>query len=339
MATAKKTTLGPAPKEAFDYIKNKGWKVGFDYRDVWREEHAVGFTVAKAMQMDVLETIRTEVERAIEDGITLREFQKTLTPRLQKLGWWGKKEMLDPMNGQTIEAQLGSPRRLRTIFNVNCRTARAAGQWQRVERTKKALPYLLFQIGSSKRHRPQHLAWNGTLLPVDDPWWNTHMPPMGYGCKCHIRQVGNAEKRDLEQNGMPDSNAPAELNPETGLPTGRLIKQTVPVKTTAPPIKKRAWLNKRTGETLMVPEGIDPGFDSNPGKTRLANMSRMLAGKLDAADPVIAHAAIRDIVGSPAFLVMAKGEENPIFQAAIRSLGRSEVEKILKAVKTAPAGS
>ncbi len=176
-----RTTPGPAPKEAVDYIKNKGWKVGFDYRDVWREEHAVGFTVAKAMQMDVLEAIRTEVESAIEEGITLREFQKTLTPRLQKLGWWGRQEMTDPMTGKVVEAQLGSPRRLRTIFNVNCRTARAAGQWQRIERTKKGLPWLLFQIGSSRRHRPQHLAWNGTLLSVDDPWWSSHTPPMGYG--------------------------------------------------------------------------------------------------------------------------------------------------------------
>ncbi len=138
---------------------------------------------------------------------------------------------------------------------------------------------------------------------------------------------------------MPDPNAPAELDPETGLPTGRLQRKMVPVKTTAPPIKKRPWLNKRTGETMMVPEGIDPGFDSNPGKTRLTNMARMLKGKLDTADPVVAQAAYRDIVGSPAFSVMAKSEESPLFQAAVRMLGRSEVDKILAALKTAPAGS
>ena len=42
------------PKEALDYIKNKSLKVGFSYKDVWNEEHATAFTVAKAMQIDVL---------------------------------------------------------------------------------------------------------------------------------------------------------------------------------------------------------------------------------------------------------------------------------------------
>lgn len=330
---AKKEFPGPAPKEAIAYIKNKGWKVGFDYRDVWREEHAVGFTVAKAMQMDVLEAVRTEVERAIEEGITLRQFQKTLTPRLQELGWWGKKQMLDTLTGQVREVQLGSPRRLRTIYNVNCRTARAAGQWQRIERTKKGLPFLLFQIGSSRKHRPQHLAWNGTLLSVDDPWWDTHMPPMGYGCKCHVRQVGAAEKRSLEEDGIQDPSAPAEIDPATGLPTGRIERRMMPVRTTAPPIRRRPWVNKRTGETLMVPEGIDPGFDSNPGKARLRNVAQMLAGKLNAADSVVAQTAMRDIVGSPAFTVIAKNEDSPLFQAAIRILGRDKVEAILAEAK------
>ena len=52
------------PKEALAFIRAKGWKVGFDFRDGWREEHATAFTVAKAMSMDVLSSIRGEVERA-----------------------------------------------------------------------------------------------------------------------------------------------------------------------------------------------------------------------------------------------------------------------------------
>jgi len=301
LATATATFPGPAPKEAVDYIKNKGWKPGWDYRDVWREEHAVAFTVAKATQVEVLQSIRTEVERAVTDGITLREFRKSLTPTLQKLGWWGRQDQVDPLTGEIKNVQLGSPRRLKTIYDVNCRTARAAGQWQRAERTKKALPYLLYQVGSARKHRQEHLSWNGTLLPVDDPWWDTHMPINAYGCHCHVRQVSEGEKNDLMQNGIPDPAAPMEINPETGLPTGRRKRMTTPVKTDAPPVKYRDWLNKRTGETIRVPEGIDPGFDTNPGKTRLQNIAQLLAGKLESADLNIAHAAIRDIVSSPTF--------------------------------------
>jgi hypothetical protein len=42
------------PKEALAYLKNKKLQPGFSYKDVWHEEHATAFTVAKAMQLDVL---------------------------------------------------------------------------------------------------------------------------------------------------------------------------------------------------------------------------------------------------------------------------------------------
>jgi hypothetical protein len=330
MAAKKKYEPGPAPKEAVDYIKNKGWKPGWDYRDVWREEHAVSFTVAKATQIEVNDVLRAEVERAIEEGITLREFQTTLKPRLQRLGWWGRKDQIDPLTGEIKNVQLGSPRRLKVIFDVNCRTARAAGQWQRAERTKKTLPYLLYQVGSAKKHRPEHLGWNGTLLPIDDPWWDTHLPINAYGCHCHVRQVSRSEFQRLKKNGIPDPAAPMEINPETGLRTGRRVKRMTPVKTTAPPIKYRDWKNKRTGETIKVPIGIDPGFDTNPGKLRLKNAGEFLAGKLTgSANTSLAQVAARDIVSSVTFADMAEETRQPIMQAAAKLLGRNVLQKLM----------
>ena len=329
---------GPAPKEAVDYIRNKGWKTSWDYRDVWREEHAAAFTVAKATQMDVLSTIRAEVERAITDGTTLREFRQTLTPTLQGLGWWGRQSQVDPLTGRLRDVRLGNPRRLKTIYDVNCRTARAAGQWQRAQRTKKMLPYLLYQAGSAKKHRPQHLSWHGTLLPIDDPWWDTHMPINAYGCKCHVRQAGRAEAARLAADGLPDPTAPMETDPETGLPTGRLQRRTMPVRTEAPRIRYRLWENKRTGETMRVPDGIDPGFDTNPGKTRLKNVSRYLAGKLESADAALARVAIRDIVSSPAFSAFYEtpvvGMEMPVLRlpdAAAAAIGAKRQVAVMSA--------
>ncbi len=51
------------PKEAMDWFSSKGMKPSFDYTDVWREEHATAFTVAKATKMDILSDIRGEVGR------------------------------------------------------------------------------------------------------------------------------------------------------------------------------------------------------------------------------------------------------------------------------------
>jgi hypothetical protein len=255
---------GPVPKEAVDFFRSKGWKVGFDYRDVWKEEHALAFTVAKAMQVDVLESIRGAVDSAIAEGKTFREFQKELTPTLQKLGWWGKKEMVDPKGaGQASPVQLGSARRLRTIYRQNLRSAQAAGQWERIERTKKALPYLRYRLGPSEKHRPEHVAWEGLVLSAEDAFWDTHMPPNGWGCKCWVQQLTKFAADKL--------GGPAE----------------------APKVKKREWINPRTGKTEMVPEGVTPGFDFNPGKVRTAKQMEWFNDRLNGISPTAADAVHR----------------------------------------------
>ncbi|MHA0401877.1 phage minor head protein, partial [Escherichia coli] len=39
------------------------------------------------------------------------------------------------------------------------------------------------------------------------------------------------------------------------------------------------WVNKRTGEEEDVPEGIDPGWNYNPGINREQELARQLATK------------------------------------------------------------
>ncbi|TKA96899.1 head morphogenesis protein [Cereibacter changlensis] len=268
---------GPPP-EASRYLRNKGLRPAFSFRDVEPEEHAVAFTVAKAMQLDVLTGIREEVQRALDEGLPIASFQKNLRPRLEALGWWGKEAMVDPATGKARRVQLGSPRRLRTIYEANIRSARAAGQWERIQRTKRALPYLLYQLGPSIDHREEHLMKAGLILPVDHPFWATWFPPNGWGCKCWVRQITRHEAEDLG------------------------------VDADAPPTPMRAVKNRRTGATRQIPLGIDPGWDRNPGALRLEAMEQLLNDKLEAADPAIARAALRDIAASWRAERVLKGE-------------------------------
>lgn len=292
---------GVAPKEAIDYFRAKGFKVGFDHRDVWGQEHAHAFTVAKAMEIDILEAIRGGVDEALAEGLTYRDFSQQLTPLLQKLGWWGKQEMTDPVTGETKLVQLGSPRRLKTIYDANLRTARAAGQWERIQRTKRTHPYLLYELGPSENHRPEHASWAGILLPADDPWWQTHYPQNGWGCKCRVRQVS---KREYERLATTDN-----------------------YLTEAPPIEYREWTNKRTGETLKVPKGIDPGWDINPGIGRQARAEKMLNDKIDALPAPLAEAARKDLVRT------TPNEGKPSISLASMDLGQADgVREVLTAV-------
>lgn len=259
-------TPGPPP-EVSAFFRNKTARPSFSFEDVEPAEHAVQFTVAKAMNLDVLEAIQQALQEAIDEGIPYAQFSKDLKPRLQKMGWWGIDEQVDPLTGKVRKVQLGSPRRLKTIYRANIQSARAAGQWDRIQRTKRALPYLVYLLGPSEQHRPLHAVKAGMVLPVDDPFWQTWYPPNGWGCKCHVRQI---TKREADEIGVSDS----------------------------PEIPMRDVFNKRTGEMKRIPSGIDPGWESNPGLYRQKQMERFLAGKLDGSDPVIARTAARDMASS-----------------------------------------
>lgn len=264
---------GPVPQGALDYLRGKDLRPGFSYQDVWGEEHAAAFTVAKAMQLDILDDIQGALTQALAKGQTFQQFKKNLAPTLQRKGWWGTKEVVDPKTGDTVAAKLGSPRRLRTIFDANTRAAYAAGQWERIQRTKDALPYLLYQLGPSLHHRPEHVAWNGTLLRADDPWWGAHMPPNGWGCQCWVRQVGPSEY-------------------------GRLAPK-VDIRTEAPAERPVEWVNQRTGVIETADQGLDPAWARNPGQDRQALLRTSLTDKAAAADTALARQAAKDVMGSP----------------------------------------
>ncbi len=243
------TTFDPGPPpQASRYLRNKELQPAFSWADVAPEEHAVNFSVAKATQIDVLTTLQGALQTALDEGRSFGHFKREITPELQRLGWWGKSQMRD-VDGSLQEVTLGTPRRLRVIYDTNMRTARAAGQWERIQRTKAALPYLTYRLGPSERHRPAHLAKRGITLPVDDPFWSSWYPPNGWGCKCWVRQITAAEAERLGISESPD-------------------------------IQTREWENPRTGEVRQVPVGIDPGWERNPGALRLQYVEQMLHGKL-----------------------------------------------------------
>nr|WP_064494318.1 phage minor head protein [Pseudomonas chengduensis] len=259
------------PQEAIDYFRQKGYAIGFDYRDVWQAQHQAAFTVAKAMQLDVLQDIRAEIDKALADGTTYHDFQKRLTPALQAKGWWGRQATRDPLSGELVEAQLGSPRRLKVIYDTNLRTAHSEGQWQRIQDNKAAFPYLEYDGNNSEHPRLQHGAWDGLTLPVDDPFWADHFPVKEYGCKCRV---------------IPRTASQVERSGKTIGP--------------APAVPTRTYINQRTGEVQQIPAGVHPSFHYSPGGRR-ASLARHLVEKLEAAPPPIARASIADLVGGETF--------------------------------------
>lgn len=281
--------LNVPPVEAIEHFRAKGRHVAFDWRDTDAGLHAASFTVAKAMRLDVLSDIEREVDRVISEGETFESFRERIEPVLRAKGWWGRKRMVDPLTGEERIVQLGSPHRLRTIFDTNLRTSIARGRWERIERLKERMPYLRYVAVADARTRPDHMAWHGTVLPVDHPWWETHAPPNGWYCRCVVQQL---DEEDIEDYGYRVSDGPPPGSERT-----------------------RGWTNQRTGETVQVPVGIDPGFQHNPGNVRpVAQAAGMLDSKAAAAPPAIAAAALEPDLDS--FIVRGRSIREDLVTAA-----------------------
>lgn len=256
------------PEKAIEFFKAKRLRPTFSYADMLGKSHAQAFTVAKMMDIDMLGQIRASLESAQANGTTFREWADSIVPMLQAGGWWGRKEVVDPVTGQTIVAQLGSPSRLETIFRTNMQSAYAAGQWDEITRNRDIAPLLMYDAVDDFRTRPLHASWDKTVLPVNSPWWNTHYPPNGYNCRCGVIQIDPDEAVDL---GLEVAIEP---------PNDGTYK----------------WTNPRTGKTFEVPNGIDPGFDFNVGKAYQQKLTQILDEKVGALPDTAKAAAQKALV-------------------------------------------
>ncbi len=179
------------PEEAIKYFEAKGFAITWDWREQATLNNSQVFTVAKAMKMDILQDVRGMMDSALKEGLSFKEFQKSLEPRLRAKGWWGK-QLVD---GKRV--QLGSPWRLRTIYDQNITSSFGAGRWKAQTENKAIRPYLRYEAIRDARTRPAHRAWHGVIKRVDSLWWRTHYPPNGYLCRCVARSLTPEQAKKL----------------------------------------------------------------------------------------------------------------------------------------------
>jgi uncharacterized protein with gpF-like domain len=156
--------------EAIAFFRAKTRIPSQNWYDLWQEMHTRAFTVAGAMKDDLLADLQTAVDKAISEGTTIENFRKEFDGIVQKAGW-------------NYKGSRGW--RTSVIFETNLSTAYAAGHWKQMTDPDvlKVRPYLRYVPSTSVVPRVEHMAWYNTVLPADDPWWDTHYPPNGWGCK------------------------------------------------------------------------------------------------------------------------------------------------------------
>lgn len=248
-----KARLDLPPKEAVAFFARKGEVLAWDWTDVWRDQNSHAFTVAKVTDLELLRAIRAEVAKAIEGGITFEEFARTLRPRLQALGWWGKQEVLDAGTGELTKVQLGSNRRLRTIFQTNVQTAYMAGRYKRFLENAADRPYWRYVGILDGRIRPAHLALHNKVWRWNDPIWSVIWPPNGWGCRCRVVAMTEAE---FKASGLPLQDGASAIG-TMRVPVNRAGDQV--------DVKVVRFIDNTGKPQVFRP---DPGWDYNPGQAR-----------------------------------------------------------------------
>ena len=177
---------GPPPKEAVKWLAGKKVKPAANWQDTWAQEYRYAFFVAKMTEKDLLKDVQDSLTDAVENGVGFREWADDIESTFDESGW-------SDYHGAAAD----NPARLRTVYDTNMRTARAAGELERQQRVKELFPYAESNLGPSKVHREEHEEWEGMVVRVDGPWFQAHVYPCGFGCKCFWRYIMADEAQEL----------------------------------------------------------------------------------------------------------------------------------------------
>jgi hypothetical protein len=125
----------------------------------------------------VLSALREMTDKAIAEGMSIQEFRQQFREMVGKTGWTG-------WAGEGTKE--GVAWRTRVIYQTNLRTAYAAGRYAQMKEMAKTHPFWMYRHGGSIEPRLNHLAIDGKVMPADDPFWDIHYPPNGWGCSCYV---------------------------------------------------------------------------------------------------------------------------------------------------------
>ena len=272
--------FGMQPAAAIEYLERKGFAITWNWHDVDAATYARAFTVARAARLDVLQDIRDAMTENLQKGQTLQDFQRNLQPTLEAKGWWGRQIIVAPDGGAEV-AQLGSPRRLATIYQTNAQSAYMAGRYAAAYEARETHPYWMYVAVMDSVTRPSHAALHGKVYRWDDPIWQHIMPPNGYNCRCRmVALTAEAVKR----RGLTVESSQGkthQVTVETGVDkrTGEIREQTVTA------------LDTTDSSGRKIQFRPDAGFDGSPIQSHL--MDQVLYDKAERT--LGAEAAIAEV--------------------------------------------
>ncbi len=182
------TLWGPGTPfdEAVDYFKTRS------------------FTLANVNNADLIASVKGEIEKALTDGMTLKDFRTSMDSMYERHGY----------------TQL-APYRIETIFRTNMQSAYQGGRYRQMTSPAvlAARPYWRYVAVMDAATRPEHVALHGKIFRFDHPFWGKWYPPNGYRCRCTVTTT--TEKQMAREGWESEDEDPTgklfePIDPETG---------------------------------------------------------------------------------------------------------------------------
>ena len=195
------------------------WGPGTPFEEAVDYFKARSFTIAGVTNANLLAEVKGEIEKALSQGMTIKDFRKSVDSLFEKRG-------LTKL----------APHRIDTIFRTNMQGAYQAGRYRQMTNpvVLAARPYWRYVAIIDASTRPEHAALHGKIFRFDHPFWDKWHPPNGYRCRCTVTTVSENEMK-REGWGAEDDD-----------PTGSLIEPIDPMTG-----------NKMPARTLLPDEGWD----------------------------------------------------------------------------------
>lgn len=143
------------------------------------------FWVGAGLQLTQVQRVFDKMATAIEKGETFAD-------------WRAK-----------VRGELRNDAHAETVFRNATQRAYNAGRWYQMLEPDvvRFRPYWMFDAILDGRTTLICQVCGNTILPADNPWWATHVPPLHHKCRSSIRNLrkAEAERRGIAQKA-PDTN-------------------------------------------------------------------------------------------------------------------------------------
>jgi SPP1 gp7 family putative phage head morphogenesis protein len=170
--------------EALNYAKQRKILLPDDFYTLDLKTRQMATTVSFLSSLEQIQTVINGVNKTLANGGTFKDFQKLIDGSEIVL----PKHYLD------------------NVFRTNIQNAYSHGRWQQQQRNKAKRPYLMYSSIEDSRTRPKHLALNRIIRHIDDPFWLTYYPPLGFRCRCTV--IALTEKEAMRLGITPDDKLP-----------------------------------------------------------------------------------------------------------------------------------